>query len=177
MRKLTALTAAAGAAVIVLASFAPAEASVPHHICDIDCLGGLYLNYPGHGFQVSMQESGAAYTPVNSSTWGSRTTYQWEAGFPVLSGNCLTWNSADGKVYLRNCKEYPLAQAFYYDGASLINEQDSQINGSDYGLAAASGAVGAKVFAAPAKPLLDSGLNYWGTPDCCAAPRKGQVRP
>ena len=98
---------------------------MPHHICDIDCLGGLYLNYPGHGFQVSMQESGAAYTPVNSSTWGSRTTYQWEAGFPVLSGNCLTWNSADGKVYLRNCNEYPLAQAFSYDGASLINEQDS----------------------------------------------------
>jgi hypothetical protein len=166
MRTRTALALAVAAALPVLAFAAPAVASTQvteHYIIDDGGSGyGIDSATAGADYHTATG-NGGEFNAVIGDSWRGHQMYEWSNND---NGFCLTNQASTGQLYAAGCGDYPAAQAFYYTGSELENQQEAT-NANTACLFAVAGGSGANIVDAPFPSGQSCPVSYetnWATP-------------
>ena len=127
MRKQLALASAFGLLTLLPAAAAnaqPRPAVTEHYIIDDGGAGYGIDSAAANADYHTATGDGGEFTPVADGTWNGHAMYMWKNS---ANGFCLTNNAAaDDDLDAEGCSDFPAAQAFYYTGSELENEQAAE---------------------------------------------------
>ena len=159
--------AAAGLLAAGLTAAAPAAVAAPagpqitwHYIIDNSGAGYGVDSAAANAQYHTATGEGGEFNAVIGDTWDGHQMYEW---CNESNNFCLTFNDSTDDVTAQGGGDYPAAQAWFYDGDQLINQQATTDDGVNECLTADRGGGSQEpISVGPCSPATAG--NQWTTP-------------